>query len=462
MTIGQLIRNYDEGLVTPLQEAERVWEAANRWQESTNAFIERDKGRLVQSANASAQRYARHAPEGPLDGVVIGVKDLIDVKGLDTTAGSRVIREQRAERDAEVIGRLRAAGAIVDLGKLNLHEFAYGPTGTGSAFGAMRNPWNPTRMAGGSSGGSGAAVAADVVPVALGTDTGGSIRIPAALCGVAGFKPSYDLVSRDGVLPLSWTLDHVGPLAYTVSDITRIMDVLVGPSADQGKFQHTTSQPTEVGSRRKIFWPVGPETDPYQAEVAVAVQKAATVFADAGIEIVRGKIPHLATIRTLQSAILAAEAAAYHWPWLQTQAHAYQPDVRERLISRMAYPAVAYINALRQRHRMIDQLLEWMTSYDAILLATTPIAAPSVETTYITTPLGSEEDVRATVTRLTGPFNLLGFPALALPAGFNREGLPLSIQLVGALGDDRNVLALGQWFQSVTTFHHARPTMPKP
>lgn len=451
-----LHQDFAAGRQTVSRVVEDALARIEKWQSRTNLFVRWDPERARRRAREADERYQGQTPRGYLEGIMVGAKDLIDVQGLPTTAGSRILCDApAAEKDATVIRYLKGAGAIVDMGKLNLHEFAYGPTSTSSAFGPVRNPYDPTRMAGGSSGGSGVAVATGLMPAALGTDTGGSIRIPAAFNGVTGFKPSYGRVSCDGVIPLSWSLDHVGPLTRTVADAALLMDVLTADKAPGPFFR-------QLETRRpwRLFWPNDPETDAYHGQVADAVENAVAVLQRAGAEIIRGGLPEMAAIRAAQNVLIGSEAAAFHWPWLAERPQDYQADVRERLFTRSGYLAVQYISALRQQRRLIELYARWFGPIDAIILPTVPILPPKLEETETVRPDGRPEDVRATVTRLTSPFNLLGLPALALPAGRSQEGLPLSVQIVGGPGQDATVLAIGHHFQSLTDFHRMTPPEP--
>lgn len=438
-----------EGRWTPMDVVEQTRQLVETWNPLTRAVIRAEWDRAFKAAEESWARYRQGRPLSALDGIPVGLKDLIDAAGIITTAGSAILAEHVADRNAVVVDRLLAAGANPYVLKLNMHEFAYGPTSASSFFGPVTNPYRADYMAGGSSGGSAVAVATNMVPVALGTDTGGSIRIPAAFCGISGLKPTYGRVSRDGVIPLAWSLDHVGPMAGSVKDLAAVLEHLAESPVGEAP----------ASRRWRLFWPDGEDMGPYDPVVDRAVTEAVQIFADRfGAAVERGPLPELAAIRAAQQVIIGAEAAAYHWHWLRTCPEQYQPDVRERLESRSAYLAVHYIEALRTRNRLIRQYRQWFSAYDAVVTATVPILPPPVDTLTVTTPTGAEEDVRATVVRLTAPFNLLGFPALSIPIGASPEGLPIGLQLAGKPWDEATLLAMGMDFQDATDYHLRRAT----
>lgn len=445
----ELVTDFRHRTKTPMSVLEETLSRLPAWQSKTSLFVSTHVREARAEAEASGERYRRGTPQGPLDGILVGLKDLIDVKGVPTTAGSEWFLDRIAEASAPLVQHLLGAGANPFLGKLNLHEFAYGPTGDSSYFGPVRNPYNPDHMSGGSSGGSGVAVATGLMPVAIGTDSGGSVRIPAAFTGVSGMKPSYGLVSRQGVFPLAWSLDHVGPLARTVEDIEMTLSVL----ADKPIRAAAPS-----GRRPRLLWVEGSETDPYTAEMQDALAKAVDALArSVNAEVVRGPLPELPAIWSAQSLIMGAEALNIHWQMVTTHPERYQPDVRARLVDGGGALAVEYLQARRFQRAMKDHYDRFMEGIDAICLATVPITAPKLGVESIRTPRGGDEPVRATVTRLTSPFNFLGLPALSVPCGRSSEGLPFGLQVVGGRDKDAMVLWLGKAFQAATEHHHLAP-----
>ncbi|PSR38042.1 MAG: amidase [Sulfobacillus thermosulfidooxidans] len=442
-----LHRNFLEGRDDPVSLVERIQEKQPLVQAQTNAFISVDFERARNTAQAAWKRFRQGQPLGPLDGIPVGLKDLFETQGVLTTAGSRILRDYRPQRDAAVVERLRAAGANVDIGKLNLHEFAFGPTSTSSYFGPVRHFDKPDRMAGGSSGGSAVVVGAELLPAALGTDTGGSIRIPAALCGIAGFKPTYDVVSREGVIPLAWTLDHVGPLARSVEDIVLVLEAISHPRT--GNIDQMRAK--SLIPPRRIFWPQGPHWEALDGDLNRRFEESVEqwIRLQPGMEVVRGPLPDVDRIRAAQLVIIGAEAANYHWRWLKERPWDYQPDVRERLVSRSTYLAVQYIEALRTRTELMQTYHAWFQKgeYDAIILPTVPVYAPELTVHTLEGYDHEPADIRNLLVWFTSLFNLLGLPAVTIPTALNAEGLAVNVQVVGDYGQDLAILALAHRWQ---------------
>ncbi len=447
--IAELVRAFRSGTLSPVEMTQARLERALQWQERTPVFVQLTPEAAMKSAGEAETRYANNRPLSPIDGVLVGLKDLIDLQGRPTTAGSRVIATARADRDAEVASALRDHGANLDLGKLNLHEYAYGPTGNSSALGPVANPYDTGRMAGGSSSGSAVAVATDIVSAALGTDTGGSIRIPAAFCGIVGLKPTYARVSVQGVVPLSWSLDHVGPMARRVCDVQAIWAALgSGPRA--GDLPDTLT----------VFWPDADQVFCYDGELDQYVKDGiASVIQALGARVERGRLMDLERLWLAQSIVIGSESLAYHWEQLAEHSDQYQPDVALRLTQGGAHLAVEYLAALRFRQDAAKRWDVWMqkTHLDAIILPTVPITAPPIDVQHMTNPAGAEEDIRAVVTRFTSPFNFLGLPALSIPWGLHHE-LPVGLQLVGRRGADEALLTIGRAIQD--RFPESLPLSP--
>jgi aspartyl-tRNA(Asn)/glutamyl-tRNA(Gln) amidotransferase subunit A len=387
-----------------------------------NAFIRVMADEARRQAAEADREFAAGRDRGPLHGIPIAIKDLIDLEGIPTTAASRVRDGHRADTDATVVAQLRRAGAIV-IGKTNLHEFAYGTTSEDSAFGPVRNPYDPSRSPGGSSGGSAVAVAAGMAVAALGTDTGGSIRIPAAACGTVGLKPTYGEVSVDGVVPLSRTLDHVGPFARTVSDAWLLHRVLVG-QAEHARLRAAPIGTLRLGVPRTYFCEL------LDDEVRSEFERALSDLIQAGAHIDEVSIPHVWATPAVYVHIHAAEAAEYHARTLEAEVDRYTPNVRLRLeMGRyiLAEDHVRARNACEHLRREVDAALE---GRDALILPTLPIPAPPIGVE--TLPIGgSEQPVRALMLRCTQLFNLTGHPALSMPCGTTSQGLPCGLQLVG-------------------------------
>lgn len=449
--IQALHREYLEGTLNPVEVVQSRLNLARQWQAHTPVFVEIHAEAAIESAHAAWDRYRRGQSLSMVDGVPMGLKDLIDVQGVPTTAASRLRLGQVATKDAPIAAKLSAAGANIYLGKLNLHEFAYGPTGDASFFGAVGNPYDLTRMAGGSSSGSAVAVATDIVLSALGTDTGGSVRIPAAFCGISGLKPTYGRLCTTGVVPLSWSLDHVGPMARQVSDIAEIWRAL-------GEEEVRVS----VADHPVIFWPEDPQLQCYDSALQTYVDRAVlelTSGLDATVK--RGLIMSLRDLWMAQSIIIGSEALAYHWPSLAKDRDGYQSSVAARLERGGAHLAVEYLAALRYRQEAVQRWDEWMVDHkiDALILPTVPIQPPRLGAPIVTGHDGAAEDVRAVLTRFTAPFNFLGLPALSIPWGL-LQGLPVGLQLVGRRNHDAALLALGIKIQAC--FPESMPVPPAP
>jgi aspartyl-tRNA(Asn)/glutamyl-tRNA(Gln) amidotransferase subunit A len=393
---------------------------------------------LADRARAEAEHADREAragrPIGPLHGMPITLKDVIDLAGTPTTAASKVRAGAVATADAPVVERLRRAGAIV-IGKCNLHEFAFGTTNEDSAFGPARHPADPARSPGGSSGGSAAAVAAGMCAASIGTDTGGSVRIPSAACGLVGLKPAFGEVPAAGVVPLAWSLDHVGPLARCVRDAWLLLDVMAGA-------EPSPSPPREAdlaGVRLGVL-------EPYFCErldpgVRRAFEAALDRLREAGAHVARVALPHAPLIAPVYLHTVLAEAMAYHAPTLDARPGDYVPAVRVRLELGRYVLAEDYVRAARGRavlRREVDALLERV---DALALPTLPVPAPRLGESSVEID-GTRESVRNATLRLTQVFNLTGHPAITLPMGDAAPGLPAGLQLAGRAGATRALLAL--------------------
>ncbi len=386
----------------------------------TNAFIYADAQAARASARAVDEERRHGINRGPLHGMPISVKDLIDIAGQLTTAASNVRKGQLAIRDAKVVERLREAGAVI-IGKTNLHEFALGTTSEESAFGAVRNPRDPSRSAGGSSGGSAAAVATGMGQASIGTDTGGSIRIPAAACGVVGLKPSLGEVPTDGVVPLCPTFDHVGPIARSVEDAAAIWSVLA--SRPLPRLDAPSPSTICLGALGGYF------TALLDADVRAAYESAVERLRTAAFKIEPRTVQGSERIVDCYVNISLPEAAHWHAPTLDSRSSDYQPAVRERLLRGRTISAVDYLAARDAREvlrRAVDASLE---ACDALMLPTLPIVAPLLGATEVAMDNGEKLLVRAAMLRLSQLFNITGHPAISLPIPVS--GLPVGLQLVG-------------------------------
>jgi aspartyl-tRNA(Asn)/glutamyl-tRNA(Gln) amidotransferase subunit A len=401
--------------------------------------IEADRGLnayiTVRADEALAEAEA--PPRGPLYGVPVAVKDVIDVAGTRTTAGSEILRDNVAEGDAAAVGRLRAAGAIV-IGKLNTHEFAYGATTTSPHFGPAHNPWDRERICGGSSGGSGAAAAADLAAGTLGTDTAGSIRIPAAFCGVTGLRPTTGLVSNEGVVPVSWTFDVVGPIARSAEDCSLLLEAIAPdfrPEPD--------GEPLRVGAVQPLLERADPP-------VAAVVEEA---LGELGAE--RIEAPALDRAGLIQQLVMLPEATAAHLPWMRTRLADYGADVRARLLAGLVLPATAYPTGLRGRRWLAEQVRPLFERFDLLAAPAMPIVAPRIGEDPVELA-GERIPYRLALIPFNSPWSCLGLPAASVPCGFV-EGLPVGLVLAGRPGADATVLSAARAFQRATDWHERRP-----
>jgi aspartyl-tRNA(Asn)/glutamyl-tRNA(Gln) amidotransferase subunit A len=402
----------------------------------TNSFILIDRDGARAAAKAVDDERARGVDRGPLHGMPISIKDLVDIAGQPTTAGSRVRDGHMATHDAPIIRRLRDAGAVL-IGKTNIHEFALGPTSDESAFGPVLNPHDTTRVAGGSSGGSAAAVATGMGEASIGSDTGGSIRIPAAACGVIGLKPSFGEVPTDDVVPLSFTLDHVGPITKTVADAAAIWAVLAGKPIPTLAPPATSS--LALGALEGYF------TMLLDDHVRRAYTHALAHLRGAGARIESKTIDGASTIVETYTNISLPEASLWHAATLDSQAAAdYQPLVRQRLEFGRTIPAVAYLRAMQNRQTLTRAVDAALDGCDALVLPTLPIVAPKLGEAEVTfeLPMGGTDKLtaRMALLRLTQLFNLTGHPAISLP--IPSDGLPVGLQLVGRRDDTASLLSI--------------------
>ena len=403
-----------------------------------NAFITVLADSALADAEAAMKELRRGDYRGPLHGIPVSIKDLVHVAGVPTTSGS-ALPPTRPTADAPIVQRLRQAGAII-IGKTNLHEFAFGTTSDDSAFGPVRNPFDPSRSAGGSSGGAAVALVEGMCMGSIGTDTGGSIRIPAAACGIVGLKPTLGEVPCDGVVPLSTTCDHVGPMTLSVKDAALMFGVLRGRRVDEG------SAPSAL----ILGIPDGYLLERLDPEIRSAFDRVQAALTSRGHRIVNAAIGHARSTPDVYLHIVLPEAAAYHAPLLEQHAALYSPQVRNRLETGRYLLAEDYVRGMRLRKRLTREVDSALIGCDALLLPTLPIAAPPLGAVSVDID-GRPEPVRAAMLRLTQLFNLTGHPAISLPAGVTSTGLPIGMQLVGRKGETDQLLGAAATLETQIT-----------
>ena len=427
MTIEEFARRLRARELTALEITNRCLQRIDQLQPSLNAFIRVMADEAKRDAETADRELASGRDRGPLHGVPIAVKDIIDVRGVPTTAASRVREGHIAAANAPVITRLRDAGAVI-IGKTNLDEFAFGTTSEHSAFGAIRHPLDTSRSPGGSSGGSAVAVATGMALAALGTDTGGSIRIPAAACGIVGLKPTLGEISTDGIVPLAKTFDHVGPFTRTLGDARLLHQAL---STSSGADPHSSGADLPRSAKDlRLGIPRGYLTDLLDDDVRARFDEAAAALRRAGATLTDVSVPHASMTPAVYIHIHSSEGATFHARTLDSEPERYTPVVRRRLELGRYVLAQDYARAMDGREvlrREVDAALE---GCDALLLPTLPIPAPPIGAEMMAIG-GREEPVRALMLRLTQLFNVTGHPAIALPCGVTSSGLPVGLQLVG-------------------------------
>jgi aspartyl-tRNA(Asn)/glutamyl-tRNA(Gln) amidotransferase subunit A len=450
-----LLEQLARGEVDSLDATASYLERIEQLDGEIGAFITVDADSALQQAREADAALSNGLLLGPLHGLPVALKDNIDSAGLRTTVGSSFFAERVPERDAEVARRLRAAGAVL-LGKLSLHEFAYGATNQNPHFGPCRNPWDLSRMPGGSSGGSGAAVAAGLCAAALGTDTGGSVRIPAALNGISALRPSIGRVSIRGVFPTTWTFDTVGPMARSVSDLAALLAVLAGYDPED---PHSIDVPTDaylpapagdldglrIGLPRNFFF------EDVDGDIISLVRAAAQVFAQGGAELVEIDLPGAAEAVETTTGIIRAEVFAIHRQRLVDRPEGFGEDVRRRLLLSGSVTGAEY-GEHRQRARIWRRTVEQaFERVDLILSPSTGTTAPPADSEMIETT--------QRLVRLTYGWSLAGLPALSIPCGFSDSGMPVGLQLAAARFREATLLRAGAAYQRYTDWHLREPEL---
>jgi len=456
LTIAEQARLIERLEVSPVEVVESAIRQIERLDPQVNAFITVTAESARAAALEAEQEIANGGYRGPLHGIPIALKDLFYTRGIRTTAGSTFLRDFVPTEDATVVARLKGAGAVI-VGKTNMHEWAFGATNTNPHYGDVRNPWDPARVSGGSSGGSAAAVVARMVPAALGSDTGGSIRIPAALCGVVGLKPTYGRVSRNGAIPCAWSMDHIGPLCRTAEDAAIVMGTMAGwdPMDPASSREPVPDYRAELGrgiSGIRLAVLQEYVSDPAQPDVAAAFRAAVDLLRHLGARVETVSIPETKYAVPASTAIMSAEIASYHEERLRTKPEGFGADVRERLEMGLMMAATDYVKAQRIRRMLTDRFLDLLRVYDALLCPTEPAAAPRFD--QATVRFGGIEEPRgATLVRHTRLFNLTSLPAASVPCGYASDGMPVALQIAAAPFAEGKLLRIAHAYQQNTDWH---------
>jgi aspartyl-tRNA(Asn)/glutamyl-tRNA(Gln) amidotransferase subunit A len=440
---------YRDGVLSPVTETEECLQRIERVGRTLNCFITILEESALRAARESEQRHRAGKPLGPLDGIPIAVKDVFYINGVRCTAGSKILADNVAGYDAPTVRYLKEQGAIL-VGTTNMHEFAAGVTSDNPHFGPVKNPWNPENVAGGSSGGSAAAVATGMAAGALGTDTAGSVRIPAALCGVIGFKPTYGRVSRLGVIPLAASLDNVGVLARSAWDVAALLQAITRHDKTDmttvdvppPRYLEVLSAPfpgARIGVARQYFHDdVDPRVEDNFEAFCSRLREIGCTFGQADLGPVQEVYDKWVVIRR-------AEATAFHQKWLDSAPELYGADVRNLLELGRDLRAVDYVNAINSRPAIIERFSQAMSEFDFLIAPTTSIPAPRIGQT-VTTIDGKEVSVYSALNRLTLPFNYVGFPAVSIPSGLV-GGLPVGVQVIGKLFEEAELLRVTQAYE---------------
>jgi aspartyl-tRNA(Asn)/glutamyl-tRNA(Gln) amidotransferase subunit A len=445
MTIREAADSLREKRISPVELTNCAIARIERLNADLRTFITVTSEYALLRARQAETELNAGRDRGPLHGIPIAVKDLFAMRGVRTTSGSLIFENLVPDFNAAVVDRLEAAGAVI-LGKLNMHELAYGVSSANPHYGKVRNPWNSERSPGGSSGGSGAAVAAKIVFGAMGSDTGGSIRIPAAYCGTVGLKPTYGRVSRYGALPLAWSLDHMGPLARSVRDAAMMLNAIAGrdrrddtssrrPAIDFVPEDGCSLRGMRIGFPENFYFEgIDPDVE---SSVRGAIARAASMSA----ELKPIWVPDIAALNAVGHVTLLCEASAVMAPYLELR-NRFGADVLSRLDQGRLIPATDYINAQRLRRKFAAQFDKLWKEVDCFLTPTTPNTAPLIGENTVRLG-GRDEDARMAATRLVRGINALGLPALSIPCGLSGSGLPVGLQIVGPAFEEATILKVG-------------------
>src|SRR6266566_729314 len=462
MSLTSVAKAIAEKRISSREATQSCLDRIAQWQPRLNAFMAIEAEAALAAADAADAALAKGNQRGVLHGVPLAHKDMYYDAGKVVTCGSLIRRDFVATTTSTALQRLKDAGTV-RLGSLQMVEFAYGPTGHNPHYGPVRNPWNVDHITGGSSSGSGSAVAARMTFAALGSDTGGSIRMPAHFCGVTGLKTTYGRISRAGAMPLSQSLDTVGPLARSAEDCALLLGLMAGaddddPTAFAGPVPDYIAATREPIKGLTIGVPNAFYVDDLDPEVARILDETVAVLKREGADIVQVELPDQRQLTAGYQLVLAVEAAAFHKRWLIERPQDYGPQVLMRLQNGLAVPGVSYLEALRWRGTALAAHVAATAGVDALIVPVAPVPAPTIAESDV----GNAPDAEAVIqrlTRFTRPINYLGLPSLAVPSGFTAKGLPVAMQLIGRSFDEATLLKIGAAFQRLTDFHEK---VPKP
>jgi aspartyl-tRNA(Asn)/glutamyl-tRNA(Gln) amidotransferase subunit A len=457
LTIREAARLLRARKVSSLELTNSALARIERLNPSLNAFITVTAALARQQARAADREIRAGKHRGPLHGIPITIKDNYSTRGVRSTAGSKILRDFVPDEDAAVVARLREAGAIF-LGKTNLNEFAYGIHGLNPHYGDVHNPWSLDRTTGGSSSGSAAALAAGIGFGSVGTDTGGSLRIPASFCGIVGFKPSFGLLSMDGIVPLAESLDHAGPLARTVDDAATLFEEIRGEYP-----QRTSKTKASVlkGKRlSKLGWPASYFFDLVDPEVQSAIEAAVKLFEAMGARVEEVSLPHVEESVEASTKIGLAEASSYHASrgYFPSRAADYSEDVRRRLKLGFEVTAVEYLAANEVRRRLTADFDRAFERVDAIVAPATTVVAPGLGETELIIR-GEKTPLRTAVVNTNRPANFTGHPAISIPCGFAKNRLPIGLQLIAPRWQESKLLAIARAYEHATDWHKRHPAL---
>ena len=453
LSIEQAARLLKGRKLSPVELVDWTLERIEKSNASINAFITVTPESARRQAKQAERQMLRSGPKTALHGLPISLKDNIFTRGIRTTAGSKILADFVPQRDSEIAARLAAAGAIL-VGKTNLHEFAYGITSENPHFGPVRNPWADDRISGGSSGGSAASVACGMGFASVGTDTGGSCRIPPSLCGIVGFKPTFGSVSLDGVVPLATSLDHAGMLARSVTDACILLEAVAGKYPKGIRLPNFRKLRAAIPKRLRLGWPKHFFFDRVDGEVRVAIDAAAKMYESLGTQISEVALPHLAEAVEPSTDIALVEATDYHQSqgYFPARASDYGPDVRGRLEAGAKVSAVAYLRAFAAKRSLEKDFDAAFERVDAILAPASPIPPPRIGENEVEVN-GKKDTVRSLLVGMCRPANFTGLPAISIPCGFTSAGLPVGLQLIGPRWQEQKLLGIARLYEEATPWH---------